>query len=643
MSVWNKLDSGLASIYANYLRVREHGPAGVATVHRIVAEGGRLNISLQYTGDLATIEAAGFHTIWKHPGGNATGTVDLADLERLAELPEVLKMSFGRPPRPSLDVSVPDIRARQQVWSINNGTFSGNTGAGVIVAVVDTGIDFRHSHFLKADGTTRILRIWDQGLLPGAGESSPDPARLTGPTYGVEYTDAMINAVLQGTPGATNVRHRDCVGHGTHCASIAAGNGRITHWPTRSNFKYIGVAPEADIIAVKILSPETEPRVGGVEVPWPQKFRDAITYVLKTAHDVFSKPVAINCSFGNDLGAHDGFSETEDFLTDKFATTTGQVVVCSAGNDAGSNQHARIEFPAGASSVDIPFRLYDPRTNRMDWDKCQWLDQTESVFIQLYYPDGPTKISVSLQLPGGGAPIAGPAFGAAAVSGPFGPRHYVLTHNLDSQTLITRGTVNRDLFQVEIQPANHEHRLGTYTLHISSPDALTVHVWCDQSDYGFVIDESNPLPANVHVEDRFLIGTESGGDNVISVAAYDPTVATLDIADFSSRGPLANYGGGPAQPDKPDIGAPGVHIHAASAHDAKAHRKKKDIIEMQGTSMAAPHVTGTAALMLERDHGLTVAQIISTLKGHCRTSPPATAEELGAGRLDAKDAFDNTP
>lgn len=635
MSVWHKLDPELASIYADYLRVRESGLEGAGNVHRIVASGGRLNVSLQYTGDLAPIEAAGFQALWKHEGGRATGTVNLADLDRLAELPGVLKMSFGRPGEPRLNTSVPEIHANQ-VWNVSNGTFSGTTGAGVIVAVVDTGIDFHHQFFRKADGTTRILRIWDMGLIPQGGESGPNPALLTGPTYGVEYTDVMINAVLQNVAGAPAVRHRDCHGHGSHVASIAAGNGR-------DKFKYIGVAPEADLIAVKILYPETEPQVAGAEVPWPQRVRDAITYALKTASNL-SKPVVINCSFGSDLGSHDGFSETEDFLTDKFTGAVGQIVVCAAGNSAGKKQHARIEFPGGGGSVDIPFDLYDPRTNRIDHYKCRQLDQTKSTYIELYYPDGPTKISVSLQLPDGGAFIAGPAFGGGPVSHAFGTRTYVLNHHADNTTLISRGTINRDLFSVEIKPnANLEHMVGTYTLRITSPDVLTVHVWCYQSKYGFAVDDSNPLPANVHLEDRFLIGTESGGDNVISVAAFDASVSTLPVTGFSSRGPLVSYGGAVPQPAKPDIGGPGLGINAASSQDAESHVKKQDTIAMNGTSMASPHVAGTVALMLEKDHTLTVSQVISTLKNHCVTNPPPVADDVGAGRLDAKLAFDNTP
>src|SRR5262245_28898560 len=109
-SIWNKLDPGLASIYSNYRLVREHGADAVPQVHDIVASGGRLNVAMRYEGDLAEIETLGFQPIWNDAPGLSTGTIDLADLERLAAHPRVLNMSFPRKPTKYLDQSVPNIR-----------------------------------------------------------------------------------------------------------------------------------------------------------------------------------------------------------------------------------------------------------------------------------------------------------------------------------------------------------------------------------------------------------------------------------------------------------------------------------------------------------------------------------------------------
>ncbi len=644
-SVWNKLDSGLSSIYSNYLRVRELGADAVAQVHPVVAEGGRLNVSMQYAGDLAEIEAFGFQPIWREEIGRATGTINLADLERLAEHSGVLKMSFGEESEPMLDRSIPDIRANQ-IWSFSSGTFGGMTGKNVIVGILDTGIDFRHPFFLKTTSpkTTRILRIWDPGLQAEAdSERSPNPARLTGSTYGVEYTDEMINAVLQERelilPGKTapiDVRHRDCNGHGTHVASIAAGDGR-------DKFRFIGVAPEADLIVVKYLFLQEHPRVGvpPARVGYDQIFRDAVSYVLNVAEQDFGgRPVVINFSVGNALSPHDGFTDDEDFLTDKFDGAVRKIFVTSAGNNAGRRQHLKIEFPVGGDTFDIPFKLYDRRTNRTDFNYCESRSNTRDLKIKFYYPEGPDEISVELDIPHDGMGfIAGPTFGGAEVSGRFSGKRYIMRHSSDNQVLRAgRGTVTRRLFEIEIEPHNNEHRIGVYMVRVSSPSDLTVHIWCGQSrGHGFRVDSSSPLP----VDDHSLIGKFGGADNIITVAAYDAETAGVPVASFSSRGPLVSYGGAPPQPDKPDIAAPGVSIDAARSRDAKPKQKKAETQAKGGTSMAAPHVAGAVALMLQKNPNLTVDQVITKLTTHRRTTPPPVPEEVGAGRLDAKDAFDH--
>jgi subtilisin family serine protease len=642
MSVWDKLDSSLGSIYSNYLRVRELGSKFTGRVHPAVAGGGRLSVLLQYTRDLKEIEALGFETNWTPEPNRAGGVIDLANLERIVAHPGVVKLSVGREPELMLDKSVPDIRANQ-VWTRSGSTFGGTTGTGVIVGIIDTGIDVRHPFFLKTTSppTTRILSIWDTGLnVPQGGERQPDPARLTGATYGVEYDNNMIDDFLQDKPGSVKVRHRDCNGHGTHVASIAAGNGRDA-------FDYVGVAPGADLVVVKLLYPVQKPTDVVGEVPWPRRFQDAVSYVLNTA-SALGKKVVINCSFGSDMGPHDGLSDDEDFLTRKFAGAVGQAIVVAAGNSGSRNQHARIEFPAGGATVDIPFVLNDRRTNRITHNRCKENpdDETKDLSIQFYYPDGPTRITAQLQLPNSGAFIPGPAFGGAAI-GPIafdGARHYTLRHRDEPHLLGVGGpTIHRSLFEIDIAPDNKVHSVGKYIVRVTSPGALTVHVWCQQSrGYGFFIDDkSAPLPAIVHVEDRFLIGEIGGAANTITVAAYTARATTLDLAEFSSWGPLVNYGGGaPVGPDKPEIAAPGVEIHSASARDAETHKKKKDTIAKGGTSMAAPHVTGAIALLLQKNPALRVDQIKAKLVDNCRHVDPALKVKFGAGRLDAKASVD---
>jgi len=133
----------------------------------------------------------------------------------------------------------------------------GVTGQGVIVAIIDRGIDWRNNDFRNEDGTTRIKYIFD--ITDNTGAGAPDN------TYGVGtiYTEAQINAALAGgTPLAT----RDAVGHGTTTAGIAAGNGR--NHPQR---RFRGIAPDASIIVVKFL---TEGAIAHGNEPAEPQFRN---------------------------------------------------------------------------------------------------------------------------------------------------------------------------------------------------------------------------------------------------------------------------------------------------------------------------------------------------------------------------------
>ncbi|MCA1613860.1 MAG: S8 family serine peptidase, partial [Acidobacteria bacterium] len=396
-SLWNKLDSGLSAIYSNYLLVRERGIESVSHVHPMVAAGGRLSVSLQYEGELGEIESLGFLTDAREAPGLATGLIDLADLERLALHPAVRKMSFSLPHRPTLDQSIPDVKANE-VWQRSGEEFTGLTGDGVIIGIIDTGIDIHHLFLreTRPPHTSRILRIWDQGLEPVPGDGQPDPSFFSGAgaaTYGVEY---KLDKIMAAIGGLGNFRHRDCTGHGTHVASIAAGSGA-------DKFKYVGVAPEAKLIIVKTLSLQKEPLVEP-----GKRFRDAVSYILNVAEiDFGNSPVVINYSAGASLDTHDGFSLNEDYLTLRFDGQPRRCFVTVAGNDASTaaarkallRQHARIEFPVGGGAGVIPFVLRDKRTNRVDYTLCVQKDLTSSMSVTMYYPDGPTELSFALKVP----------------------------------------------------------------------------------------------------------------------------------------------------------------------------------------------------------------------------------------------------
>ena len=144
----------------------------------------------------------------------------------------------------------------------NNGLF----GEGVIVGIIDSGIDYSHLDFQNEDGTTRIISIWDQTVDSG---SPPE-----GFILGTEYSRKLINEALK----ITNKEERlkvvnsfDITGHGTHVAGIACGIGR------ESNGLYRGVASKSDIVVVKIGNSI------GESFPRTTRLMEALEYVIKGA------------------------------------------------------------------------------------------------------------------------------------------------------------------------------------------------------------------------------------------------------------------------------------------------------------------------------------------------------------------------
>ena len=159
------------------------------------------------------------------------------------------------------------------------------TGRGVLVGIIDSGIDYANPVFRNADGTTRIRNLWDQSL------SENPPA---GYLIGTEYTSEQINEALR-QPTIEQRRQivpsQDISGHGTAVAGVAAGNSQ----------EYRGVAYESDLIVVKL----GLPRLNGF--PRTTELMQAIDYVIRKAVE-YGQPIAINLSFGNTYGAHEHYN-----------------------------------------------------------------------------------------------------------------------------------------------------------------------------------------------------------------------------------------------------------------------------------------------------------------------------------------------
>ena len=202
-------------------------------------------------------------------------------------------------------------------------------GKEVLIGIVDSGIDYENSDFRNADGTTRILALWDQTLQNG---KPPQGYHI-----GTEFTSEQINEALRMEVREERYRivpSRDTSGHGTAVAGIAAGNGRGS-----KNGKYRGAAPEAGLLIVKMGG------AGETGFPRTTQLMRGVDYIVRKAEEL-KKPVAINISFGNTYGSHDGTSLLERYLN-TVSERWKSVICVGSGNEGTTAGHAAGEYRKG--------------------------------------------------------------------------------------------------------------------------------------------------------------------------------------------------------------------------------------------------------------------------------------------------------
>lgn len=212
------------------------------------------------------------------------------------------------------------------------------TGQGVIVAIVDSGIDYAHPDFRNSDGSTRILELWDQNL-------------------DTIYDSEDINRALEQATEAERyaiVPSQDRSGHGTHVAGIAAGNGRA------SNGRYRGVAFESDLLVVKLGTP------GENDFPRTTELMRAIDYCVRKSQE-YGRPIAINLSFGNNYGSHSGTSLLETYIND-MADFGRNVIVIGSGNDGAAALHTAGTIEReGTKEIELAVSEFEPTLNVQIW------------------------------------------------------------------------------------------------------------------------------------------------------------------------------------------------------------------------------------------------------------------------------------
>ena len=427
-------------------------------------------------------------------------------------------------------------------------------GGGVLLAVLDSGINWDLEVFRKADGSTRIRYLWDQTVSEETASmrygKMPD-----GFSLGTEYTAEEINAALQ-MPALDRYRRipsRDLSGHGTAVAGIAAGRS--------ADGLYTGAAPEAELIVVKLGLPGNS---GGVEEGFPRttEILRGVTYALWKARQL-NMPLVINLSFGNSYGSHDGSTLLERFLDN--ASEIGKTVICvGSGNEGAARGHfagnitrdSRVELAVGNYERSLNIQL--------------WKNYSDVFRIRLQSPGG-EEAELTTNIQGGKYTLKLEQTRILVYLGE--PLPYAVAQEIYLEMIpVTGSYINAGIWTIRLEPVMTV--TGQYYLYLPAGNGRG-------DSTGFY--RSTP---------QVTLTVPSTAAKVITVGAYDPVYDTY--ADFSGRGyadSTRTIGVAAAGLTKPDLVAPGVNIQAPDVYGT--------FTPTTGTSFATPIVSGAAALLME--------------------------------------------
>lgn len=536
-----------------------------------------------------------------------TAWLNLDQISKVAALAEVDFVDSPKILKKNNDISVASTGAALlHAGKLDNTVYKGD---GVIVAIIDTGIDWDHPDFRSISDQTksRILRIWDQTLTPITGESAP-----AGFNVGVEYTQTQINDEIDGTP-AGFVREKDIDGHGTHVAGIATGNGAAL------SSKYAGLAPNADIVIVKAGD-------GSFDT---SNLILALDY-LKNLATSMGKPIVVNLSLGSQNGAHDGTDPLERAIDNFTDTAAGRIVVVASGNENGENLHKQIPLAGNASTaISMQVPVASASTSIDVFQFTLYANDTSTLSAIVTAPDGTQSSSLS----NNGASVFG---GKARVY----LSNYIDPESGDRkvQVYVTRSTTATDVS-------------GTWTISLTNATAnsLTIDGWLDTKGDDFL---NMTLTGG---DSNYLVGTPGSATKAITVGAYmakmdwyggtstgfagyNYTNGTQDdICGFSSIGPRRD------NVQKPNITANGQAVVSCLSSDSGLANSSPYMVVNglyqveQGTSMASPAVAGCVALLLQKKPTASFDQIktaITTTATKDSFTGTTDNNTWGSGKID---------
>ena len=423
---------------------------------------------------------------------------------RIPELYQYKEIEFAELPK-RLSLSLREAMSHACVAPVHTERAGGLRGKGVLIGIIDSGIDFTHPDFRDPDGNSRVMYLWDQ-----LGTGSPPQ----GFNSGTEYSNRQLNEALKNPRGEGAIPSMDTIGHGTSVSGVAAGNGRASGGLEQ------GVAPEASLIVVRLGERGRESFARTTEI------MRGLKYIVDKAMEL-NMPVAINLSFGTNDGSHAGDSLFETYIN-AVAQRWRCVIVVATGNEGAARHHFGGFITAG-QTIEVAFTV---------------APNLQSVYLALWKNFADT-LNLAIVSPGGES---------SGVLRPTDPVREMNLGGTDVAIFYGKPTIYSRSQEVYFQLTGNPITQGIWRLIITGRQVTDgeFHIWLP------TVEEVGLGTAFLTPDPGLTLTLPSTTPNVISVGGYNSVFG--NAADFSGQGYTYR--------DifvKPDLVAPAVRVLSTRA------------------------------------------------------------------------------
>lgn len=432
---------------------------------------------------------------------------------------------------------------RSGIRSIQLNPYLALNGRGVLIGIIDTGVDYRHPVFLNNDNTSRIISIWDQTIQ----ENSP-PA---GFTYGTEYSREVINFALQSNDPLSIVPSTDTNGHGTAIASIVAGNTELEN-------SFSGVVPESNMVVVKLKEAKQNLREVFFIPEDATCYQESdillgIRYLINVAQTL-KRPISLCIALGSSQSGHDGQGATSSYL-DFLVRKPWIGVTVAAGNEGNSRRHFFGDVTAAPFLNDFELRV----------------SNQDSMFSMEIWTDSPGSLAIEVVSPmGESTQLVYPRLNACVQHDFLLSPSVIWINNI----ILEQETGNQCILLRLRDPLEG---IWIFRVQNLSNEEFSFHAWLPSGD--LISSETFFLQSSPDT----TITSPGNSEHVLTITAYNQDNNSILIE--SSRGYTRT------NLVKPDLAAPGFELTCATL--------LQDYGTYTGTGAAAAHAAGIVAMILE--------------------------------------------